>query len=66
MKNKHHTSIFSAKAGLLGGRVRASLRVYTLGDAADPDVLFSMRLWYAAGLRQERLARGMECSPKTA
>lgn len=66
MKNKNHNSIFSARAGALGGRIRASLRIYTVGDGADSDVLFSMRLWYAAGLRQERLARDMECAAKPA
>jgi hypothetical protein len=66
MKNKTHNSIFSARGGLLGGRVKASLRVYTLGEGAEADLYFSMRLWHAAGLRQERLARGMECAAKPA
>jgi hypothetical protein len=40
--------------------------VYTLGEGADTELLFSMRLWRAAGLRQAGLARGMECSAKPA
>jgi hypothetical protein len=66
MKTKKHSSIFSARTGILGGKVRASLRLYTLGEGADAELLFSIRLWHAAALRQERLARGMECAAKPA
>lgn len=59
MNNKNKNSLFSARAALPGGGAGARLRVYTLGHGADKELLFSMRLWYAAGQRQERLARLM-------
>ena len=57
MNNKKRTSLLSAKAGMLGGRVRASLRVYTLDSGAGPDLYFSLQLWQAAARRQEQLSR---------
>lgn len=56
MTNTKRNSLFSARAGILGGRYRARLRIYTLGDGADARLLFSMRVWKAAVLRQARLA----------
>jgi len=56
MNNKTRHSIFSARAGL-PGRMRARLRVYTLGRGADAQLLFSLRLWQAATLHQEQQAR---------
>ena len=56
MTNKTRQSLFSAHGGILGGRVRARLRVYTLGQGEDSQLFFSMRLWQAAGARQARLA----------
>lgn len=54
MTNKNHKSIISARGSALGGRFNGSLRVYTLGPEAD--VYFSLRLWFAAAQRQQRLA----------
>ena len=56
MTNLKRNSLFSAAAGIFGGRYRARLRIYTLGDGADARLLFSMRLWQAAAQRQARLA----------
>lgn len=42
---------------MLGGRVRASLRVYTLDSGSGPDLYFSLQLWHAAARRQEQLSR---------
>ena len=56
MTNKTRRSIFSARAGMHGGRLGARLRVYTLGEGADSDMYFSLRLWQAAVSRQVRLA----------
>ncbi|MDA8131831.1 MAG: hypothetical protein M0011_10055 [Elusimicrobia bacterium] len=56
MNNRKHRTIVSAKAGLLGGRLRGSLRVYTLGEGAEADLYFSVKLWQAAALRQRRLS----------
>ncbi|HAT71940.1 MAG TPA: hypothetical protein DCS63_03910 [Elusimicrobia bacterium] len=57
MTNKNKQSLFSARAVLPGLGAGARLRLYTLGLGADREMLFSMRLWYAAAQRQERLAR---------
>jgi hypothetical protein len=62
MNNKKRTSLFSAKAGVLGGRVRASLRVYTLDEGSGPDLYFSVKLWQAAARRQEQLSRCAACA----
>jgi len=56
MTNRTRRSIFSARAGLPGGRLGARLRVYTLGKGADSQMFFSLRLWQAAVSRQTRLA----------
>jgi len=56
MTNKTRHSIISAHGGLLGGRVNARLRVYTLGAGGDAQLFFSLRLWQAAVVRQARLA----------
>ncbi len=56
MNNRKRRTIVSAKAGLLGGRLRGSLRVYTLGEGAEADLYFSVKLWQAAALRQRRLS----------
>ncbi len=50
-------SIISGKASILGGRLKASFRVYTLGSGADADLHFSLRLWQAAAQRQAQLSR---------
>jgi len=47
---------------MLGGRVRASLRVYTLDDGSGPDLYFSIKLWQAAARRQEQLSRCAACA----
>jgi hypothetical protein len=60
MTNKTRYSILSARGGILGGRVNARLRIYTLGEGADSLMFFSLRLWQAAGLRQVRLARACQ------
>ncbi len=57
MTNTNRKSIISARAGFLGGRFKARLRVYTLGAGEDAYVHFSLRLWQAAVERQEQLAR---------
>ncbi len=62
MNNKKRTSLLNAKAGLLGGRVRASLRVYTLDSGCGPDLYFSLQLWQAAARRQEQLSRCAACA----
>jgi hypothetical protein len=62
MNNKKRTSLLSARAGMLGGRVRASLRVYTLDDGSGPDLYFSIKLWQAAARRQEQLSRCAACA----
>jgi len=56
MTNRTRHSLFSAQGGILGGRLKARLLVYTLGTGGDAQLFFSMRLWQAAGLRQARLA----------
>ncbi|OGS11847.1 MAG: hypothetical protein A2234_01745 [Elusimicrobia bacterium RIFOXYA2_FULL_58_8] len=56
MTNKTRHSLFNSGAALPGGRYKARLRIYTLGAGADAQVLFSLRLWQAATLRQGRLA----------
>ncbi|MDA8132269.1 MAG: hypothetical protein M0011_12260 [Elusimicrobia bacterium] len=56
MNNRKHRTIVSAKAGILGGRLKGSLRVYTLGEGAGADLYFSVKLWQAAALRQQRLS----------
>jgi hypothetical protein len=56
MNNKKHRAIISAKAGILGGRFRGSLRVYSVGEGAEADIYFSFKLWQAALQRQERLS----------
>jgi hypothetical protein len=61
MTNKKRNSIISARAGLLGGRFKARLRVYTLGDGDDSCTYFSLQLWQAATVRQAQLARLMTC-----
>ncbi|PJA17834.1 MAG: hypothetical protein COX65_00430 [Elusimicrobia bacterium CG_4_10_14_0_2_um_filter_56_8] len=57
MTNKNRRSIISARAGLLGGRFKSRLRVYTLGTGEDGSLYFSLRLWQAATERQEQLSR---------
>jgi hypothetical protein len=57
MNNKKRTSLLSAKAGMLGGKIRASLRIYTLDEGKGPDLYFSLKLWQAATRRQEQLSR---------
>lgn len=52
----NRTSLISGRASILGGRVRASFRLYTLGAGADSDLYFSLRLWHAAARRQAQLA----------
>jgi hypothetical protein len=56
MNNKSRSSIISVKGGILGGRLKGSLRVYSLGEGAEAQLYFSLRLWQAASLRQARLA----------
>ncbi|MDD2804930.1 MAG: hypothetical protein PHV33_05205 [Elusimicrobiales bacterium] len=56
MTNKTHRSILSARGAALGGRFNGSLRVYTLGGGPDADVYFSLKLWFAAAQRQQRLS----------
>jgi hypothetical protein len=56
MTNRNHRSIISAKAGILGGRFKGSLRVYSVGQGADADIYFSLRLWHASLQRQARLS----------
>ncbi len=63
MNDKNRHSWISWKAALPGGRAGAGLRVYTLRRAGRSDTYFSLRLWHAAAVRQERLAR---LAPKTA
>ena len=58
MNNKKHRTIISARAGFFGGRYKGSLRVYTLGEGAEADIYFSLKLWQAAAQMQERLAAG--------
>jgi len=57
MANKNRSSIISARAGLLGGRFKARLRVYTLGTGEDSSLYFSLHLWQAATARQAQLSR---------
>lgn len=57
MTNNKRRSLFSARAGALGGRFRANLRIYSLGEGDDAQLYFSLRLWQAAAERQARLAR---------
>ncbi|MDP2864855.1 MAG: hypothetical protein Q8O90_01265 [Elusimicrobiota bacterium] len=61
MNNNNRKSMISARAGFLGGRFRARLRVYTLGTGEDASVYFSLRLWQAATQRQEQLSRLVNC-----
>lgn len=44
------------RGAALGGRFKGRLRVYSLGEGADAQLFFSMRLWQAATERQARLA----------
>ena len=48
--------MLSAGFALPGVRLKAHLRVYTLGQGGDAQVFFSLRLWHAAVGRQARLA----------
>ena len=57
MTNHKRRSLFSARAGILGGRYRANLRIYSLGEGDEAQTYFSVRLWQAAVQRQVRLAR---------
>ncbi|MBI5744978.1 MAG: hypothetical protein HY952_10570 [Elusimicrobia bacterium] len=57
MNNENRHSWVSWKTELPGGRAGARLRVYTLNCGGDPHTFFSLRLWHAAALRQEQLAR---------
>jgi hypothetical protein len=61
MTNRNHRSIISARAGILGGRLRGSLRVYSVGQGAEADIYFSLRLWHASVQRQARLS-GPACA----
>jgi len=61
MNNKNRSSIISARAGFLGGRFKARLRVYTLGAGEDSSLYFSLRLWQAATERQAQLSRLANC-----
>jgi hypothetical protein len=64
MNNIKHRSLISAKAGILGGRFRGSLRVYTLGEGSAADLYFSLRLWHAAAQRQARLSGDAAYAPQ--
>ena len=55
MTNRNRKSIVSARGGILGGRLNASLRVYSVGEGGDAHLFFSLRLWQAAVNRQARL-----------
>ncbi|MBI4351927.1 MAG: hypothetical protein HY550_10840 [Elusimicrobia bacterium] len=57
MNNKNRSSLISARAGFLGGRFKARLRVYTLGAGEEASLYFSVHLWHAATRRQEQLSR---------
>ena len=61
MNNNNRKSIISARAGFLGGKFKARLRVYTLGTGEDASVYFSLHLWQAATQRQAQLARLVNC-----
>lgn len=61
MTNIKRNSIISARAGLLGGRFKARLRVYTLGSGDESCTYFSLQLWQAATVRQAQLARLQTC-----
>ncbi|MCM2268456.1 MAG: hypothetical protein NDI60_11875 [Elusimicrobiales bacterium] len=63
MTNTNRHSWLSWKGALPGGGAR--LRVYTLGTGGNAETYFSLKLWYAAAQRQERLAR-LAPAPKTA
>jgi hypothetical protein len=55
MTNTTRRSLLSARGGLFGGRLNASLRVYSLGGGGDAHLYFSLKLWQAAVARQQRL-----------
>ena len=57
MENTKRNSLVSLRGSAFGGKVGARLRVYTLGEGADAQLFFSMRLWQAAADRQARLAQ---------
>ena len=57
MTNTNRKSIISARAGLLGGRFKARLRVYTLGTGEEASLYFSLHLWQAATEKQAQLSR---------
>lgn len=57
MTNKNRHSWLNWKAALPGGGAGARLRVYTLGGGEEAQTYFSLKLWHAAAVRQERLAR---------
>jgi hypothetical protein len=65
MTNKNRHSWISWKTELPGG-AGARLRVYTLGPGGDGETYFSLKLWHAAAMRQERLARLAPWSAKAA
>jgi len=65
MTNTNRHSLISLRGAALDGRVKARLRVYSLGRGADAQLFFSMRLWQAAADRQARLA-GLGCAVKQA
>lgn len=64
MKNIKHRSLISAKAGILGGKFKGSLRVYTMGEGAGADLYFSLRLWQAAVQWQARLSGDAAYAPQ--